>query len=401
VVGVALKPQTAKTAKISGNVRRFVEIISVTVVAGEIFFASALWTVSGFPGMKNMVVTGNVAVIKKKAWSFGPGYLLHMNNFFRGKKTRKWVLTHLFQQFSNMADLTPFMKRLRRRTTVFRNVPYRPGGNPAHLLDVYQPKKRIGLLPVLIYIHGGGFTLCSKETHRGCALLFAHFGFLVFNVNYRLAPKHRYPAALEDSCYAYQWVVENAASYGGDTKRLSVAGESAGGNLALGLTIAACYERPEPYAKLVWETNVKPVTAQIIAGLLQVSTPQRFSKMLKVKKKFMSDLSGDIVRDVSKAYLGRQYKQHETETALSDPLVIIENAGKPDRPLPPIFAAVGTSDILHEDTARLEKALQPKTDLAEIKYYPDEPHVFHFMHWRKSAHRFWRDCKIFLNQHVL
>jgi len=149
-----------------------------------------------------------------------------MQRHFTGRKARKWVLTNLFQQFANMADLTPLIRGIRKQTDVIRNVPYRVDGGEAHVLDVYRPKNRTGLLPVMIYIHGGGFTLCSKETHRSVALLFARFGFLVLNINYRLAPKYPYPAALEDACHAYRWAVEQVESYGGDKNRLSLAGES-------------------------------------------------------------------------------------------------------------------------------------------------------------------------------
>ncbi len=324
-----------------------------------------------------------------------------MQRQFTRKKARKWVLTNLFHQFANMADLTPLIRGIRKQTDVIRNVPYRSDGGKAHLLDVYRPKNRTGLLPVMIYIHGGGFTLCSKETHRSIALLFARFGFLVLNINYRLAPKYRYPAALEDACLAYKWAVDNAELYGGDKNRLSLAGESAGANLVLGLIIAACYQRPEPFAKQVWGTNIKPVSAQIIAGLLQVSNPERFSQVRRAKLKQMNDISYDIVRDVATAYLGEKGKQQETENDLYDPLVIMETAGQPDYPLPPIFAAVGTADILYDDTKRLEKALRSKTTLAETHYYPDEPHVFHFMSWRKNTRPFWMDCKHFLDQHTL
>lgn len=324
-----------------------------------------------------------------------------MQQHFTGRKARKWVLTNLFHQFANMADLTPFIRGIRKQTDVIRNVPYRIDGGNANLLDVYRPKNRTGLLPVMIYIHGGGFTLCSKETHRSIALLFARFGFLVLNINYRLAPRYRYPAALEDACHAYKWAVDNAEFYGGDQTRLSLAGESAGANLVLGLTISACYRRHEPFAKLVWETNVKPVSAQVIAGLLQVSNPGRFSNVRRARLKSMDNLSGDIIRDIARVYLREKDKQQEKENGLCDPLVIMETAGQPDHPLPPIFAAVGTADILYDDTKRLEKALRSKTNLAETHYYPDEPHVFHFMSWRKNTRPFWMDCKHFLDQHAL
>jgi acetyl esterase len=343
--------------------------------------------------MKNSAATGKPTNTKKD--------IAHMHTLPTGRKVRKWFLANMFRQFADMAELTPFMKKLRKKTDIIRDVPYRPAGGKANLLDIYRPKNRPGPLPVLIYLHGGGFTLCSKETHRGVALLFARFGFLVCNINYRLAPKYRYPAALEDACHAYRWVTDNAASYGGDSGNLSLAGESAGANLALGLTIAACCRRPEPFAGLVRATGVRPRSSQIIAGLLQVSNPKRFSRVRRAKSGLMNDMSEDILRDVAKAYLGKTYKKHEPENALSDPLVVLETAGKPDDPLPPIFAAVGTADILYDDTKRLENALRSGNHPAAVHYYPDEPHVFHFMHWKKNTRRFWMDCKGFLDHYVL
>ena len=82
--------------------------------------------------------------------------------------------------------------------------------------------------------------MCSKDTHHGIALAYADNGHVVFNLNYRLAPKYGYPAALEDIARAYQWVVKNADRYGGNPEKIIVGGESAGGNLTLALA-AACW----------------------------------------------------------------------------------------------------------------------------------------------------------------
>ena len=97
-----------------------------------------------------------------------------------------------------------------------------------HRLDVYRPKQADGPLPVVMYIHGGGFRILSKDTHWMMGLAFARRGYLVFNVGYRLAPTHPFPAAIEDSCRAFEWVVAHAARFGGDLERLVIAGESSG-----------------------------------------------------------------------------------------------------------------------------------------------------------------------------
>jgi acetyl esterase len=88
-------------------------------------------------------------------------------------------------------------------------------------------------LPIVVYFHGGGFTLCDLDTHDPIARhLSRHADAIVVSVDYRLAPEHKFPAALDDSYAAVTWAAEHAAELGGDALRLAVAGDSAGGNLA-------------------------------------------------------------------------------------------------------------------------------------------------------------------------
>ena len=122
------------------------------------------------------------------------------------------------------------LTRVARSIEVIRDVSYCDSGKHAHLLDVFRPESA-SPLPIVLYVHGGGFSMLSKDTHHFMAMAFARRGYLVFNVNYRLAPKHPYPAALEDVSLAYRWTVEHAAEFGGDTSRLVLAGESAGANV--------------------------------------------------------------------------------------------------------------------------------------------------------------------------
>ena len=96
-------------------------------------------------------------------------------------------------------------------------------------------------LPVLIYFHGGGWTIGDIDTHDPVCRLLADSGkFSVLNVGYRLAPENKFPAAVEDAWSAYNWVVDGQGDYLGiDTGAISVGGDSAGGNLATVVSIMA------------------------------------------------------------------------------------------------------------------------------------------------------------------
>jgi acetyl esterase len=105
-----------------------------------------------------------------------------------------------------------------------------PGGELR--LRIYRPDGGVGL-PVVVYFHGGGWVVGGLDSHDGVTRhLCVHGGCMVVAVDYRLAPEHRFPAALEDAWAATVFVYEHLAVLGGDSARLAVGGDSAGGNLA-------------------------------------------------------------------------------------------------------------------------------------------------------------------------
>ncbi len=113
-------------------------------------------------------------------------------------------------------------------------------GDPEVEVRLYQPADRDGLLPGIVYMHGGGFVIGSinafdTETRR----IAAEVGAVVLSVNYRLAPEHPFPAALNDSYAALTWLVEHADELGVDPERVAIAGESAGAGLAAGVALYA------------------------------------------------------------------------------------------------------------------------------------------------------------------
>jgi acetyl esterase len=109
-------------------------------------------------------------------------------------------------------------------------VPGPAGEIPAR---VYAPTAGGPALPAVAYLHGGGWVQGDLETHHGlCARLARHAGVLVVAIDYRLAPEHKFPAAVEDCLAAYRWLRTRAREVGADPGRVAVAGDSAGGNLA-------------------------------------------------------------------------------------------------------------------------------------------------------------------------
>jgi len=97
--------------------------------------------------------------------------------------------------------------------------------------DLYLPEGA-GPFPVVVYLHGGGWTSGDRKQLRRQAAHFAELGIAGFAIDYRLAPAHKYPAAFEDAEAAVKWVRDNAAKYRFDPTRIAAAGSSAGGHLA-------------------------------------------------------------------------------------------------------------------------------------------------------------------------
>jgi acetyl esterase len=305
------------------------------------------------------------------------------------------VVDNFYRGLAAVGRLDPRNDPEKQGVRVHRDIPYASTGRQAHLLDVFVPTDSLGPHPVVLYVHGGGFRILSKDTHFGMAMQFARRGYVVFNINYRLAPEHPFPAAIVDACSAYRWVVDNAESFGGDLQRLVLAGESAGANLVCGLTIAASYERDESWAQSVFETGVSPKVTAAACGMLQVTDIERFTEQERVHW-FLADR----LEEVYGAYLPEGTDDYDGELDFADPLVFLEQTPTPDRELPAFFLPVGTGDILLDDTRRLERALDALNTPHFACYYPGEIHAFHAFSWREHARKCWRQKFSFIAEHL-
>lgn len=278
------------------------------------------------------------------------------------------------------------------RVSVERDRSYRTTGKTKHTLDVYRPLDDApGLRPCVLYIHGGGFRFLSKDTHWVFGLAYARRGFVVVNINYHLAPDRPFPTAIEDVASAWQWLIENAARLGIDPQRIVVAGESAGANLAMGLTLATTMERDEAFARDVFSTGVVPKAVVAACGIFEVSRPERFSGHAAFFR--------DRLEEVTDAYLGG-VRVPERLLDFADPLAPLERNEPASRPLPPVFLPCGTWDHLLDDSRRLHRALLEAGSTGSVlTEYARGPHAFHAFVVTPSARACWRDTFSFLRTH--
>lgn len=276
--------------------------------------------------------------------------------------------------------------------SVKRNIRY-GHEHPKQTLDIYrQVKASRKSLPIVFYVHGGGFRSMSKNSHWLMGLLFAKKGYLLVNVDYGLYPDFRYPEPLKDVFKAYAWLVKHAKGLGGDPSQIMVAGESAGANLILSLVCAFHYDRPETYAKELQALGHAPVMALPQCGILQVTDIDRYERAGQASSVYI-----DLMNIVSNSYFTAE-NRNDQPPSLADPLRILEEEA-PTKPLPPCFASVGGSDPLIDDTLRLKAALAKHNTPSQIAQYRGEIHAFQMLIWRKQAKRCWRDTFDFINRH--
>lgn len=152
--------------------------------------------------------------------------------------------------------------KLAVKEPIFRTEDRRiPGPGRAIGLRIYTPRETGPgeKPPVLVWFHGGGFVIGDLDTHdSACRMLANQADCLVVSVDYRLAPEHKFPAAVEDCEAALKWVSLHVAEIGGDPARIAVGGDSAGANLA---TVVAILARNAGHPKIVFQLLIYPCTA--------------------------------------------------------------------------------------------------------------------------------------------
>ncbi len=228
-------------------------------------------------------------------------------------------------------------------------------GNVSLRARHYAPREPGESLPLLVYYHGGGFTYGDLDTHDSvCRILCRHAGAHVLAIDYRLAPEHPFPAAVEDARCALRWAFANANQLGADPGRVGVGGDSAGGNLAAVVAqLAARDGGPAPGLQLL----IYPVTD---------FTGRRRSRELFGEGFLLTDAEMDWFE---MNYLGA------ARAAVSDPrvspLLAADLSG-----LAPAFIVTASFDPLRDEGEDYARALNEAGTPATLRRFPGFIHGF-------------------------
>ena len=230
-----------------------------------------------------------------------------------------------------------------------------PAGNIT--VRVYTPNPKSGL-PILVFFHGGGFVAGSLDSHDTPLRSLANrCECIVVSVAYRLAPENIYPAAPEDAYAATRWVAEHATNIGGDPRRIAVAGDGTGGNLAAVVTLMA-RERGAP-----------PLLFQLLIYPMLDASTMRPSWWIE------SDAPG-ISRESKNAVL-RTYLPATAD--LNDPFIAPIHA-KNFRNLPPaLLITYEGNDPMRAEGEEYARRLTQDGVAVKISYYPNAIHGFFLM----------------------
>lgn len=230
-----------------------------------------------------------------------------------------------------------------------------PGGAGSLRARHYYPRELGGPHPLLVYYHGGGFLYGDLDTHDGvCRLLCRHAGAHVLAIDYRLAPEHPFPAAVEDARGALAWASANARALGADPGRVGVGGDSAGGNLAAVVSqLAARDGGPAPVIQLL----IYPATD---------FTRRRRSREL-FGEGFL--LTSDEMDWFETNYLGAA-RTHAADPRAS-PLLAEDLSG-----LAPAFVVTAAFDPLRDEGEEYAEALRAAGTPATVRRFPGFIHAF-------------------------
>ncbi|MGG4342041.1 alpha/beta hydrolase [Paenibacillus lautus] len=245
----------------------------------------------------------------------------------------------------------------------FDNLDYYGDKSEDHLLDVYYPKATENPLPVIISVHGGGWVYGNKEAYQFYCMNLAQYGFTVVNFNYRLAPKNKFPSALEDVNSVFYWVKNNSTKFHMDLNNLFIVGDSAGAQIA---GQYAAIITNSKYAKLF---DFKMPDIRIKAMGLNHGM---YDPLDRIKNKEAKKWNMGLLNALMKDYLGNEIHKYEKEMDFQSNIT---------SSFPPSFVTCSVNDGL----VGIQPVFLSKLESAGIHYIYKEyghkdkasGHVFH------------------------
>ena len=237
-------------------------------------------------------------------------------------------------------------------------------------MDIFSPANRRDLLPVVIYLHGGGWTTGSKLTSTRLCATFASEGFLVLNIKYRLGPKYRHPDQLEDIGNVLKWLNKNKGSYKADINKIFFGGSSAGAHLSC---MSACIATNEKLRKSIGVDF--PVKSEQVAGSLLIYGGYNMESIIN---------SGFfMIKTMVKSYIGTN---NPSEYKLKDQISPVHHISKE---FPPSFITAGERDPLYGQTVELIEVLKKKgrsyTELLFDRNVKNAKHAFVNFNYRDCS----------------
>ena len=246
-----------------------------------------------------------------------------------------WIIRQASTLQSNSP--APNFGTIQLNVAVAQNIVYDEIENS--VMDIYYPKDVEGPLPVVVWLHGGGYILGDKETTKEYAMRLASHGYLVANVNYALAPEHKYPTPVVQANQALKYLNSNAAKYGGDMDRLFLGGNSAGAQIVSQIAAITSNER------LAKTMGIKPaIENEQLRGVLL------FCSIYDMKT--VRETGAPFLETFMWSYTGMQYFENYPRI---DELSTVKQI-TPE--YPPVFVSVGDADPLESQSIELIKALE-------------------------------------------
>ena len=262
------------------------------------------------------------------------------------------IICHMFKKSDDKRDTN-----LTTPDDVVRYDDIYYGTDKNQILDVYRPKGVESKLPVIVSVHGGGWVYGDKQRYQYYCMSLVKHGFAVINFTYRLAPKYKFPAQIEDTAMVFNWLIDHKDEYGFDVDNVFGVGDSAGGHL---LSLYSCLCSNKEYADR-YSFKVKdkfaPKAIALNCGVYKID--------ISNKKDLITRLMHDLL----------PYKGNDEEMYLINVLNHIN-----DR-FPPCFVMTAVQDFVKDQAPLLIDKLTENNIEYEYKIYGDENnqlgHVFH------------------------